>query len=101
MLLQNNLYEAKPATTQGQLDNLYYKSRFKDSQKAHTAFWNLYERPPKKEYWSFFTSRRDLLVLSNVRERKGEFFTPDIWVRKAHFYLEKALGKELYTDYYL
>lgn len=101
VLLQNNLYEAKPASTQGQLDNLYYKFRFKDSQKAHTAFWNLYERPPKKEYWSFFTSRRDLLVPSNVRERKGEFFTPDTWVRKAHFYLKQALGKELYTDYYI
>ena len=101
VLLQNNLYEAKPASKQGQLDNLYYKFHFKDNQKAHTAFWNLYERPPKEEYWSFFTSRRDLLVPSNVRERKGEFFTPDTWVRKAHFYLKQALGKELYTDYYL
>ncbi|MBS4269101.1 hypothetical protein [Campylobacter vulpis] len=101
VLLQNNLYEAKLATAQGRELELYHKFRFKDSQKAHTAFWNLYERPPKKEYWSFFTSRRDLLVPSNIRERKGEFFTPDIWVRKAHLYLKQALGKELYTDYYL
>ncbi|MCI5969042.1 hypothetical protein [Helicobacter sp.] len=99
VLLQNNFYEAKLATTQEQLEDFYYKFRFNDKQKAHTAFWNLYERPPKKEYWSFFTGRRDLLVPSNIRERKGEFFTPDIWVRKAQNYLEQALGKEFYEDY--
>ncbi|WP_233707038.1 hypothetical protein [Helicobacter equorum] len=55
---------------------------FNDDQKAHTAFWNLYDRPPKEEYWSYIIDRRDLLVPSDIRERKGAFFTPQTWVKK-------------------
>jgi hypothetical protein len=36
---------------------------FKDNQKAHTQFWNKYDRPPKEEYWDYIVERRDLLVL--------------------------------------
>ncbi|EEO26211.1 hypothetical protein [Helicobacter winghamensis] len=74
---------------------------FNDDQKAHTAFWNLYERPPKEEYWSYIIDRRDLLVPSDIRERKGAFFTPQIWVGKAQSYLEKALGENYQSEYYI
>lgn len=74
---------------------------FNDNQKAHTAFWNLYERPPKEEYWSYIIDRRDLLVPSDIRERKGAFFTPQIWVSKARSYLEKALGENYQSEYYI
>ncbi|MDY5184891.1 hypothetical protein [Helicobacter trogontum] len=74
---------------------------FKDDQKAHTEFWNLYERPPKEEYWDYIIDRRDLLVPSDIRERKGAFFTPQIWVSKAHEYLEKALGENYQSEYYI
>ncbi|WP_270971644.1 hypothetical protein [Campylobacter upsaliensis] len=74
---------------------------FNDDQKAHTAFWNLYERPPKEEYWSYIIDRRDLLVPSDIRERKGAFFTPQIWVGKAQNYLAKALGENYQSEYYI
>lgn len=74
---------------------------FKDDQKAHTEFWNLYERPPKEEYWGYIIKRRDLLVPSDIRERKGAFFTPQIWVSKAQNYLEKALGENYQSEYYI
>lgn len=74
---------------------------FNDNQKAHTAFWNLYERPPKEEYWSYIIDRRDLLVPSDIRERKGAFFTSQIWVGKARSYLEKALGENYQSEYYI
>ena len=53
---------------------------FKDDMKAHVAFWNKYERPPRREYWDYIVARRDLLVPQDVRERKGSFFTPQRWV---------------------
>lgn len=74
---------------------------FKDNQKAHTEFWNLYERPPKEEYWDYIIDRRDLLVPSDIRERKGAFFTPQIWVLKAQGYLAKALGEDWQSEYYV
>lgn len=74
---------------------------FKDNQKTHTEFWNLYERPPKQEYWDYIIDRRDLLVPSDIRERKGAFFTPQIWVQKAQNYLEKALGENWQSEYYV
>lgn len=74
---------------------------FNDNQKAHKEFWNLFERPPKEEYWNYIIDRRDLLVPSDIRERKGAFFTPQIWVSKARSYLEKALGENYQSEYYI
>lgn len=74
---------------------------FKDNQKAHKEFWNLFERPPKEEYWNYIIGRRDRLVPSDIRERKGAFFTQQIWVGKAQNYLEKALGENYQSEYYI
>ena len=74
---------------------------FKDKQKAHSKFWNLYERPPKEEFWDYIIERRDLLVPQDIRERKGAFFTPQIWVQKAQEYLALALGEDWQEEYYI
>ncbi|GAA8185991.1 hypothetical protein HpBT140_14000 [Helicobacter pylori] len=75
------------------------KVDFTDGQQAHQEFWNIYERPPKVEFQAFILERRDLLVPSDVRERKGAFFTPRIWVEKSQEYLAKALGQDYQEDY--
>ncbi|GAA9879770.1 hypothetical protein VN0661_14560 [Helicobacter pylori] len=72
---------------------------FTDSQQAHQEFWSVYERPPKLEFQTSILERRDLLVPSDVRERKGAFFTPRIWVEKSQEYLAKALGQDYQEDY--
>ncbi len=71
---------------------------FTDSQQAHQEFWSVYERPPKREFQVSILERRDLLVPSDVRERKGAFFTPKIWVEKSQEYLAKALGQDYQED---
>ncbi|GAA8646832.1 hypothetical protein KYTH83_09650 [Helicobacter pylori] len=75
------------------------ETSFNDKQKAHKTFWNIYERPPKREFWDYIIQRRDLLVSDDVRERKGAFFTPKIWVEKSQEYLAKALGQDYQEDY--
>ncbi|HEF6404603.1 TPA: hypothetical protein SAS87_000463 [Campylobacter jejuni] len=72
------------------------RTSFKDNQKAHHGFWAIYERPPRKEFWDYIIKRRDLLVDQDIRERKGAFFTPRIWVDKACEYLSKTFGEEYY-----
>ena len=74
---------------------------FNDGQKAHTQFWNKYERPPRKQYWDFIVRRRDLLVPQDIRERKGSFFTPKIWVELSQAYLAKTLGEDWQEEYYV
>ncbi|MFP6301650.1 hypothetical protein ACLGEP_07460 [Helicobacter pylori] len=72
---------------------------FTDSQQAHQEFWSVYERPPKREFQASILERRDLLVPSDVRERKGAYFTPKIWVEKSQEYLAQALGQDYQEDY--
>lgn len=77
------------------------KAAFTDEQKAHTQFWNRYDRPPKREYWDYIVSRRDLLVPPDVRERKGSFFTPQQWVELSQQYIAKELGENWQDEYYI
>lgn len=74
---------------------------FNDDQKAHTRFWNRYNRPPKREYWDYIVERRDLLVPPDVRERKGSFFTPQKWVELSQQYLAAQLGENWQDEYYI
>ena len=76
-------------------------ANFNDNQKAHTQFWNRYDRPPKEEYWDYIVERRDLLVPQDVRERKGSFFTPQIWVELSQKYLTDVLGVDWQDEYYI
>lgn len=75
------------------------KVGFTDGQQAHQEFWSVYERPPQLEFQASILERRDLLVPSDVRERKGAYFTPKIWVEKSQEYLAKALGQDYQEDY--
>ncbi|WP_233707576.1 hypothetical protein [Helicobacter cetorum] len=77
----------------------FFEITFKDDQKAHKEFWSIYERPPQVEFQAEILERRDLLVPSDVRERKGAFFTPKIWVEKSQEYLAKILGQDYQDDY--
>jgi hypothetical protein len=77
------------------------RTDFNDKQVAHTQFWNKYDRPPKEEYWDYIVERRDLLVPQDVRERKGSFFTPQIWVEKSQEYLADVLGEDWQDEYYI
>jgi len=72
---------------------------FNDKQIAHTQFWNRYERPPKEEYWDYIVERCDLLVPQDIRERKGSFFTPQIWVELSQKYLTDVLGEDWQDEY--
>lgn len=74
---------------------------FLDEQNAHAQFWNCYDRPPKEEYWDYIIKRRDLLVPSDVRERKGSFFTPQPWVELSQQYLEAELGENWQDEYFI
>ena len=75
------------------------KAKFQDGQKAHRQFWNIYVRPPKKEFWDYIVERRDLLVPQDIRERKGSFFTPQQWVELSQQYLADALGEDWQDEY--
>lgn len=74
---------------------------FKDNMQAHGKFWSKYTRPPKQEYWNKIVERRDLLVPQDVRERKGSYFTPAIWVEKSQEYLADVLGENWQDEYYI
>ena len=37
----------------------------------------------------------------DIRERKGSFFTPQIWVEKSQSYLAQVLGETWQDDYYI
>lgn len=75
------------------------RAEFTDGQAAHALFWNRYKRPPKREYWHWIAERRDLLVPQDVRERKGSYFTPQIWVEKAQQALADVLGDDWQDRY--
>jgi len=67
----------------------------------YADFWKRYKRPPKNIYWDYIVSRLDLLVPQDVRERKGAFFTPQIWVEKSQEYLANFLGANWQEEYYV
>ncbi len=74
---------------------------FTDDMARHREFWNKYAIPPKREYWDYIIERRDLLIPQDIRERRGSFFTPQIWVEKSQEYLAAALGENWQDEYYV
>ena len=69
--------------------------------EIHTNFWKMYKRPPEEQFWKEIFNRRDKLAPKDIRERKGAFFTPAVWVKKAQDYLKDALGDNWQDDYYI
>ena len=100
VLLNDNRYTFARKTD---CDGIFTSSEifFKDGQKAHAQFWSLYQRPPREEYWDYIIKRRDLLVPQDIRERKGSFFTPKIWVDLSQKYLADVLGENWQDEYYV
>ena len=100
VLLKHDHYELDRKLTAAGMFNST-RTDFKDRQAAHTQFWNRYDRPPKEEYWDYIVERRDLLVPQDVRERKGSYFTPQIWVELSQKYLADVLGEDWQDEYYV
>ncbi|MGB4775697.1 MAG: hypothetical protein WBP45_11020 [Daejeonella sp.] len=100
VLLKHDHYELDRKLSESGLFS-HSETSFTDKQVAHTQFWNKYDRPPKEEYWDYIVERRDLLVPQDVRERKGSFFTPQIWVELSQKYLTDVLGEDWQDDYYV
>ena len=100
VLLKHDHYELDRKLSESGLFS-HSETSFTDKQKAHTQFWNKYDRPPKEEYWDYIVERRDLLVPQDVRERKGSFFTPQIWVELSQKYLTDVLGEDWQDEYYI
>lgn len=69
--------------------------------EKYAEFWKRYKRPPKNVYWEYIVSRLDLLVPQDVRERKGAFFTPQIWVEKSQRCIADVLGEDWQDNYYI
>ncbi len=100
VLLKNDKYELDRKFNDMGLFNTS-SATFSDKQKAHTQFWSIYERPPLEQYWDYIIERRDLLVPQDIRERKGSFFTPQIWVELSQKYLADTLGEDWQDEYYI
>jgi len=82
----------------------YYKisyTGFNDGQAAHHKFWSIYERPPQSDFQGYILERRDLLVPQDIRERKGSFYTPKIWVELSQKYLADVFGVNWQDEYYV
>jgi hypothetical protein len=100
VILMNNQYKFDKRFDDAGF-SLYKEVGFNDSQKAHKAFWDKYERPPLEEYWDYIINRRDLLVPQDIRERKGSFFTPQQWVELSQKYIGDVLGEDWQDEYYI
>jgi len=83
------------------LDTQYAFGFKDDGLDSYAEFWKLYKRPPKDEIWKYIISRLDLLVPQDVRERKGAYFTPQIWVEKSQQYIADVLGENWQDEYYV
>lgn len=102
ILLQSDKYRVtSEVLTNGRVKRMFEEFHFTDEQKAHQQFWNKYERPPKRDVQDYVIERRDLLLPQDIRERKGAYFTPRIWVKKAQEYLAQALGENYQDEYYI
>ena len=71
------------------------------NKDAYLQFWKLYKRPPIEEFQDYIIERKDLLVPQDIRERKGAFFTPRIWVELSQKYLLDYLGENWQDEYYV
>lgn len=71
------------------------------NKAAYEQFWRKYKRPPIKQFQDYIIERRDLLVPQDIRERKGAFFTPKIWVDLSQKYIADVFGENWQDEYYV
>lgn len=97
VVFQNQGYKIAKENV-GQIMDFTISIRNKD---LYLQFWKLYKRPPIKEFQEYIIERKDLLVPQDIRERKGAFFTPRIWVELSQKYLTDYLGENWQDDYFI
>lgn len=97
VVFQNQGYKIAKENV-GQIMDFTSSIRNKD---LYLQFWKLYKRPPIKEFQEYIIERKDLLVPQDIRERKGAFFTPRIWVELSQKYLTEYLGENWQDEYYV
>jgi hypothetical protein len=97
VVFQNNGYKIAKENVNQIMD---YSINLKNKD-TYLHFWKRYKRPPLKEFQDYIIERRDLLVPQDIRERKGAFFTPRIWVELSQKYLTDYLGENWQEDYYI
>ena len=100
ILLKTDLYELNVEMPH-MSRKLFMRIGFSDNQKAHNLFWAKYERPPLEEYWDYIVDHRHLLVSQDIRERKGSFYTPRVWVELSQKYLANVFGEDWQDEYYV
>jgi len=101
IILQNDYYKLTKVMKKSNAliaEDIYY---FKDKQKAYFEFWSIYKRPPLPQFWENILLRQDLLVPQDIRERKGSFFTPQIWVELSQKYIADVFGNNWQDEYYV
>ncbi|PKL77669.1 MAG: hypothetical protein CVV25_14010 [Ignavibacteriae bacterium HGW-Ignavibacteriae-4] len=97
VVFQNQGYKIDKEDIKGMFDATI-NIRNKD---AYMQFWKIYKRPPLQEFQDYIIERRDLLVPQDIRERKGAFFTPRIWVELSQKYITDYLGEDWQDEYYI
>jgi len=97
VVFQNQGYTIAKENVKQMFDNAFTLK----NKETYLQFWKRYKRPPIKEFQDYIIERRDLLVPQDIRERKGAFFTPRIWVELSQKYLTDYLGENWQDDYYI
>jgi hypothetical protein len=69
------------------------------SERGYRNFWNIYHRPPQKEYRNYLLARRESLLPMDEQKFKGAFYTPLHIVDKAYDQLKATLGANWQKKY--
>jgi hypothetical protein len=69
------------------------------SREAFTSFFSHFSREYTPKQREHLTAVVDRLVQDVTRRKQGEFFTPSIWVDKAHEYISSVFGDDWKDKY--
>lgn len=69
------------------------------SERSYRNFWNIYHRPPEKEYRNYLLARRESLLPMDEQKFNGAFYTPLHIVDKAYDQLKATLGANWQEKY--
>jgi hypothetical protein len=69
------------------------------SREAFTSFFSHFSREYTPKQREHLTAVVDRLVQDVTRRKQGEFFTPSIWVDKAHEYISSVFGEDWKEKY--
>jgi hypothetical protein len=71
------------------------------SRESWERFWLMYERNYTSLEKKELTENLDRIIEEQIRRKQGEFFTPKIWVKKAHEYISDVFGNDWKENYYV